>query len=83
MSVLVLLLELEQWKLDSVLHPERVRRELAWKLFLSRRLRESPHKTYQELYKAQQEQYKGLVQGQGLPYQAGTLAELLGFVASF
>jgi hypothetical protein len=67
MSVLVLLLELEQWKLDSVLHPERVRRELVWKLLLTRRLAESPYSTFQDLYKAEQEQYRGHLRGRVSP----------------
>lgn len=53
MSVLVLLPQLEKRKIGSVLHPERVRRELVWKLFLTRRLEESPFETPKELYTAQ------------------------------
>ena len=82
LNVLVLLLELEKWKLASVLHPERVGRELVWKLFLNRRVEESPYTTPQELYAAQQEQLNLFVREQGLPYQSGTLSKLLGIVAS-
>jgi hypothetical protein len=58
-------------------------RDIAWKLFLTRRMRESPYNTPQELYTMQQQQLLWLVQEQGLPYRSVTLGELLGFVASF
>jgi hypothetical protein len=46
-------------------------------------MRESPYNTPQELYTMHQQQLLWLLQQQGLPYRSGTLAELLGFVASF
>ena len=61
LNVLVLLLQLEKWKIASVLHPERVKRDIAWKLFLTRRMRESPYNTPQELYTMQQQQLIWLV----------------------
>ena len=79
LPVLVFLLELETEKIDSVLHLERARRGRVWRLFLQRRIDESPNQTPQEFYRAQQEQFKLKAKEQGLPYRAGTLTELLRF----
>jgi len=83
LDILVFLLQLKEHEIAAKLHLEWAQEELVWKLFLERRLTETPYDTVQELFTAQQELLNRLIKEQGLPYQTGTLEELLGFVASF
>ena len=79
LPVFVFLLELETEKIDLVLHLERARSERVWRLFLQRRIDESPSQSPQEFYRAQQQQFLKLAHEQALPYRAGSLPELLRF----
>lgn len=58
-------------------------RSLAWKLFLHKALEESAYATLHELFAAQQEKYIQIATEQALPFQTGTLSELLGSFREF
>jgi thymidylate kinase len=77
MSVLVLLLTLEERRMDKLYHRERMGHDKVWEEFLERVIESTPHNSLKELYTTQQERFLQLVREQGLPYHAGTLPELL------
>lgn len=81
MRVLVLILQLREQEIPTYIHPERGDKSLVWKQFLRRVAEQNPYEKIQELFTALQKRYNQLALEQGLPYQTGTLTELLGFVA--
>jgi thymidylate kinase len=76
MSVLVLLLTLDEKRMDKLIHQERMGRNKAWEVFLDRLQTTTPDHSLRVLYTTQQARFQRLVKEQGLPYYQGSLPEL-------
>jgi hypothetical protein len=79
MRVLVLLLTLEERRVDRLTHQERLGHDFIWQDFLNRITTETSFGTLKELYSNQQERFLQIAKEQALPFRAGSLPDLLRF----